>query len=116
MMARLRTAWARAPWLLTAFALAVALTLFFGTRMIMGAIYWADPRHTNQAIEGWMSPGYVAMSWSVPRELMIEVLAQEPGGGRPPRLEDIAAARGVPLATLVAEIEAAIQTHRDATP
>lgn len=113
MIARLRAAWRKAPWLMSAFALALALTLFFGSRMIIGAIYWADPRHIDQDIAGWMSPGYVAMSWDVPREVMIEVLGQSPNDGGPRRLEDIAADRGVPLDTLIAQIEVAIMAHRD---
>ncbi len=112
MIRRLRAAFARAPWLMTGFTLALALTLFFGVRMIMGAIYWADPRHTDQAIEGWMTPRYVAMSWRVPPEVVIEALALERPEGRVPRLEEIAAERGIDLATLTTMIEAAITTHR----
>lgn len=115
MIARIRAAWTKAPWLMSAFVLAIALTLFFGIRMIMGAIYWADPRHIDQPIAGWMSPGYVSMSWQVPREVVADALTLEPGAGRPPRLEDLAEQRGVPLETLAAQIEAAIQAHRDAT-
>lgn len=115
MIARLREAWTRAPWLLSAFALALVLTLYFGISTVLNALYWADPRHINQEIAGWMSPGYVAMSWNVPREVMMEALAREPGITGPHRLEDIAAERGVPLAALIAEVEQAIQAHRDAT-
>ncbi len=113
MIARLRAAWMRAPWLSIAFVLALALTVFFGVRMTRTAIYWADPRHTDQAIAGWMSPGYVAMSWSIPRDAMVEMIGQQPGNGRPQPLDRIAAERGRPLETLIAEIEAAIQTYRD---
>ncbi|GAB5445665.1 hypothetical protein [Gymnodinialimonas sp.] len=113
MIARLKTAWTKAPWLTTAFALAVALTLFFAISAILDAIYWADPRHIDQEIAGWMSPGYVALSWDVPREVMIEAVNRAPGGGGPHRLEDIAAEQGVPLDALITRIEAAIQAHRD---
>ncbi|OAN84291.1 hypothetical protein A8B78_07435 [Jannaschia sp. EhC01] len=116
MIARLRAAWRKAPWLMSAFAVALALTLYFGTRMTMSAIYWADPRHIDQDIAGWMSPGYVAMSWDVPREVMIAAIGQDPSPGRPHRLEDIASARGVPLATLIEQIEAEIQSFRNAQP
>lgn len=116
MIARLKAAWTKAPWLVSGFALALALTAFFGVRMISSAVYWSDPRHTDQPIAGWMSPGYVAMSWRVPREVLADVLDLTPGSGRPPRLEDIAAARDVPLDTLTAEIEAAILRYRDNAP
>lgn len=113
MIARLRAAWVKAPWLLSAFALAAALTLYFGISTVLDAIYWADPRHIDQEIAGWMSPGYIAMSWDVPREVMIEALDRAPGLGGPHRLEDIAQERGVTLDTLVEEVQAAIQTYRE---
>ncbi len=114
MIGRLRAAFAQAPWLMTGFVLALALTLFFGTRMILGAIYWSDPRHSDQPIAGWMTPRYVALSWRVPPDVIIRALALERPEGRLPRLEEIAMDRGTDLATLAAQIEAAILAHRAA--
>lgn len=115
MISRFKAAWAKAPWLMSGFALALALTLLFGARMISSAIYWADPSHNDQVIEGWMTPGYVAMSWDVPRELLRDVVDVTPDSGWHPRLQDIAAERGIPFSTLSAEIEAAIILYRDDT-
>ena len=116
MIARLRAMWARAPWLLSAFTLAVAVTLYFGVKMVMSAIYWNDPRHIDQALAGWMSPGYVAMSWNVPRDVMMDILDLEPNGGRPPRLADIAAEQGLSVEELGSRIEAAIRAYRADAP
>ena len=113
MIARLLSAWRKAPWLQSAFALALALTLFFGGRFVADAVYWADPRHQDQPIAGWMTPGYIAMSWDIPRDVMLELLPRPEGQRGRNRLDEIAANRDVPLATLIDEIEAAIQSYRE---
>ncbi|KUF11157.1 hypothetical protein AVJ23_08875 [Pseudoponticoccus marisrubri] len=100
------------PWLSLGFALAIGLTAFFAGRAVLHSVYWADARHLDQPIEGWMTPGYVAHSWRVPKSVMIEVLGPPEEPGDRPTLKEIAAARGIPLEQLVAEIRAAIALHR----
>lgn len=99
------------PRLVMAFALAVALALFFGGRIAVRAIYWANPTHHNQAIEGWMTAGYIGRSWGVdPAEL--DALAGLPlpsVKGHPQPMVEIAADRGVPVAVVIAEVEAALK-------
>ena len=79
--------------------LACAVTLFFGARFVSQAIYWSDPAHHNQAVQGWMTVGYIGRSWSLdPRQL--DALANLPLPeikGRPQPLVEIARDRGVPL-------------------
>ena len=105
----------RRPLLFAAFACALALTLFFAVRLVLFSIYWADPKHREQPIAGWMTPGFVAHSWHVPREVMLDLLGPPPEGApKRPTLDDIAAERGVPVEDLIAEIEAAIAAHRAA--
>lgn len=116
MIARLRRAFRKAPILSVALTIALGLTLFFGVRLTTAAIYWADPNHIDQPIAGWMTPGYVSMSWQVPRENMFNALALTPGSGRPPRLEDLAAERDIPLPQLIDQIEAIITEFRAAQP
>ncbi len=97
---------------LLAFAAALAVTLFFLVRTAVFWVYWSDPARRDLAIEGWMTPGYVAQSWQVERELVGAVLGLEPGEARGRTLGEIAAARGVPLAELEAELMAAIAEAR----
>lgn len=111
-MTRLLTIWRRHPFLTTGFAAALALTLFFGVRTALFAIYWADPAHRDQALQGWMTPRYVAMSWDVPRDVMERVLAPLARPGDRPTLDRIAAENGISLDELTARIEAAIAAHR----
>jgi hypothetical protein len=98
--------------LLVAFVAAVLLAVFFGARAIWFAVYWADPAHRDQAPKGWMTPGYVARSWDVPREVMAEALGIDPEPGRHRTLADIARARGVTVEALAEEIADAVAGYR----
>jgi hypothetical protein len=101
---------------LIGFVLAAAVTLVFALRTITGMIYWSDPAHRNQRLEGWMTPFYIARSWHVPPQELGKALALDPPKGRPLRLEDIARTRGQPLDELIAEVETAIEVLRKAQP
>jgi hypothetical protein len=99
------------PRLVLAFVLALALALFFGGRIAVRAIYWANPAHHNQAIEGWMTAGYIGRSWGVD-PAALDALAGLPlpsVKGHPQPLVEIAADRGVPVAEVIAEVEAALK-------
>lgn len=109
--------WRDAPYLTGAFLLAFAFTLFFGVKFIMGAIYWADPAHRDVPPAPWMTPGFVAHSWHLPPEVVSEALnvPRESKNGRL-TLDQLAAQRGVPVETLIADLETAIAAHRKAHP
>lgn len=94
------------------FVVALGLTLFFGARTIMTAVYWSDPRHTDQTIEGWMPLGYIARSWNVPRDVVMEAVDLQPDERRWRRLERLAEARDMPVADMIVTIQSAIDTHR----
>ncbi len=117
MTAFIKRLWAAAPFATALLALALAATLVFGLR---AALFWAD-RHERiareQPVAAWMTPGYVAHSWHLPREVVAEALAID-RNAKPPRapLAEIAAARGVPVEALIAALEAAIAAHRAAHP
>lgn len=107
----IRHLWTRHRWLLLGFTAAVLLTLFFGIRALFFAIYWSG--HRDEAIAGWMTPRYVAMSWDVPPEVVGDAMAlSRDGTGRRMTLAEIAAARGMSLDALEAELAAAIAAYR----
>ena len=110
-----RHLWQSHRWLLLGFLAALALTLFFAGRAAVFAVYWSQ--HRDEAIAGWMTPGYIAHSWQLPPEVMAGALglSREDGEGRRLTLSEIAAERGVPVATLAAAIEAAIEDFRAGT-
>lgn len=112
----LKRMWAAAPVATTVFAIALALCVFFGARATASWIYWNDPAHIDQPIEGWMTPRYVAMSWDVPRRVMVEALDLEQTESGPRNLRRLAEARGVSPDSLISELEAAIDSYRASQP
>jgi hypothetical protein len=111
-MKRILILWRIRPVLTSAFVLACAVTLFFTGRFTVQTVYWA--LHSEVEVQPWMTVGYVARSWDLNgRE--IDALAGLPlpeVKGRPQPLSEIAADRDVPVAQVIAEVEAAIATLR----
>jgi hypothetical protein len=107
----LRAVWKDHKLLLTGFALAVAVMLYFGVRTVMFWVYWADPAHREETIAGWMTPRYVAHSWAVPSEIIREELAV-PEGTKRVTIKALADMRGVPTEDIVGQIEAIIAEYR----
>jgi hypothetical protein len=103
--------WRAHRWLLLGFLAAVALALFFGVRAVVFSVYWAG--HRDEAIAGWMTPRYVAMSWDVPPEVVGEALSlPRDGTGRRVTLTEVAAAQGVSVGALAGELAGAIAAYR----
>lgn len=115
MLTGMRSIWQHHKVLVTAFGLAAAITLFFSVRLVVDTLYWSDPTHRDQRIEGWMTPGYVAHSWEIPRPVMREALGLPPDTAAKARtLAEIAAEQGIPLPDLIAQITLTITQYRDA--
>ena len=93
-----------------ALGLALGVAGFFAVRLTVFTLYWADPAHREQAIEGWMTPGYVARSWGLERDVVLAALPLPPytSPGARPTLTDIARTAGIPLTDVIAGLEAAI--------
>ncbi|MFA7415169.1 MAG: hypothetical protein WC048_11840 [Rhizobium sp.] len=105
--------WRRHRLLLTAFVFATALTLFFAARFTLFVLYWSDPAHRNQPLQGWMTIGYIAHSYDVPREALADALGLvPPEKGKRPTLDSLARDRGMTAAEFQAEIKAAIERLR----
>jgi hypothetical protein len=105
---RLRILWQRQPVVLSAFLIAAALALFFAVRAVSGAIYWAT--HSDEAVKGWMTPGYVERSWDLPRKTLAGPLDLKPlePGQHPQNLRELALARGMTEAEMIALVEAEV--------
>ncbi len=100
------SAFRRHPVLVSAFVLFTVLALFFAGRFISRAVYWSA--HQNQPVAAWMTVGYVAHSWHLdPRDLE-QAAGLPPPVGHPLTLGEIAVQRGVPVADIIAAVEAAI--------
>jgi len=92
----------------TAFVAALVVALFFAARLAYFTVYWSDPAHLKQPIEDWMTVGYVARSYGIPRDQLAEAIAVKPTPGQRRTLADIATERGVDTDTLKAELRQAI--------
>ena len=110
----MRQLWKRNKIGLIAFFLAAAVSLFFVLRLAVFWIYWSDPAHRNQPIEGWMTPGYVAYSHHVPKDAVTDALGLSPDGHARKTLEDIAEESGRSVEQLTILLNAVIENHRKA--
>ena len=106
--------WAHHRAAVIAMVLALGVALFFAVRLTVFTIYWADPAHRDQPIEGWMTPGYVARSHDVDQAVIRAALPDLPAAGTPARqtLAQIAADADIPLPMLIAALTAAIAAAR----
>ncbi|MBW8318069.1 MAG: hypothetical protein K0M47_01450 [Rhizobium sp.] len=119
-MKALSILWQRHRLLLGAFLGATLIALYFASRFLLSVLYWSDPAHRNQPLEGWMTIGYVAHSYDVPRDRLVELLGlqppDDPDRKARPTLERIARDRGQPLETFENDIEVAIARLRAEEP
>lgn len=116
MKSRLAYLWSHHRYLFLAFALALAVTLFFAIRTVVFIVYWSDPAHRNQPLEPWMTPRYVANSYDVPVEFVAEYLGITTQPSLRPTLDRLAREKGVPVETLMRNLAAAIQAHKASSP
>lgn len=88
-----------------AFLAALTATMFFAFDILSDAKNWKDPKHRDVVPQVWMTPMYIAHSWKVdPKELGSAIgLTEKPK--KRTTLEDIANARGVPVAQIIAEVQ-----------
>lgn len=108
----LGTLWKKNKLAVVVFGAACVVAIFFAIRLTLFTIYWSDPARRDAVIEGWQTPGYVAMSWKVPRTVIADALGIQEGDRARQSLEDIAETRGVPIEVLISELERAIASFR----
>jgi hypothetical protein len=106
-------------WTLTAvFLLAVVLAALFTVRTVAYTLYWRE--HREQPIERWMTVGYVAHSYGLPREVLEEALGLPPSA--PPLradrrpLAEIAESQGKTFEQVKATLLQAIERARPPVP
>lgn len=108
----LRRLWRRAPVLTVVLGLALVLATVFALRLGIAVLHW-NAAPTDPELAGWMTPRFVAHSWNVPPEVILQSLTLEPDGfGRRITLAELAQARSTPLPVLLEHLQADIAEHR----
>ncbi|MBK6869888.1 MAG: hypothetical protein IPJ14_04310 [Kineosporiaceae bacterium] len=96
--------------------LAVAVTsllaVLFAVRLVAGAVYWSH--HRQEQIKPWMTVGYVGHSWGVDPRAIDEVAGLPMPSGHPLTLQEIADQRGIPVGTVIRQVEVALTTVKSA--
>lgn len=112
MISSVRRMWTAAPVATVILAVALTASAVFGVRTVASWVYWNDPAHIDQPIAGWMTPRYVALSWAIPRDVMLDTLSLGDAGPKRRSLNKLADAKGIPVETLISQLELAIAEHR----
>ena len=105
----LKRAWAVAPVATVLLAFAVVASIYFGVR---SAIHPMRVER-EQSVAAWMTPRYIARSWSLPPEIIqnaLDVPRPRPKG--PISLRQLAELRSITVEQIIAEAEAAIAAFR----
>lgn len=109
MMERFKRAWARHPVLTGVFLAAVVLMAVFAVRSTLFVIYWSDPAHHEQPIEGWMTPRYIMHSWKVPPEVVLDAIGRPAMPGKRQNLDEIAEQQGISTEELIDRVTRAVE-------
>lgn len=104
--------------LAVALVLAVALSGFFGWRLVDRALYWSDPAHIHQRPAPWMTIGYLSRSWHMPPSELAQALDLPPDHPRGRNFSEIAADQGVPVSDVLDRLSARLaqESLRDGGP
>lgn len=84
---------------------------FFSSGFIANLIYFADPKHQNQPLEGWMTPRYVGMSYDLPPQILDDVMQLRPKVDKRKPLTQVVQDLGISLSELNEKIIAAQKAH-----
>nr|WP_321445708.1 hypothetical protein [uncultured Cohaesibacter sp.] len=116
MLKALRYFWKEQPLALSAFLLALAFLLFFGVRFALHFTYFHDPIRRNQALEPWMSPKYVGMSYQLPPEVIRNVMQLDRFEGKRVTVKKVAEGLDISLKELerrVRDAQSKVKILRD---
>ncbi len=98
------------------FVVSVFLAVWFSLTFLAEAIYFNDERHQYEPLKPWMTPRYVALSYDLPREVVLRAFELDPEG--PPqrlRLGQIARMNGLTLEELTERLHVQAKEYREST-
>jgi hypothetical protein len=108
--------WRNQRYLVLAFGVATALTLFFAVRAVLFALLWADPNHGMHPVEDWMTPRFIVHAYDLAPEQVAKALSLPVGSHPRLPLAELAHDQGVAPMVLVDRIEALIAARPNPAP
>ena len=106
----MKALWQQHKLLILGFITALLLTAYLLLRLIADFVYW--PQHRDAEISGWMTVGYVAHSYSIDKQILINALGIEEDLHRHLTLKSIADAHETALPDLRDRLLSTIETER----
>lgn len=114
MTERRHLAFARKNWLpLGIFFGALAVALFFASRVFLDFLYFNDPKNVDVDLKPWMTPRFIVITYDLPRPVVFEILALDPKEDRGLRLRRVAERQGVSMEELTARVRDAAAAYRE---
>ena len=114
MFAKYRQFWHVAPIATAVLTICIVLLLFFTIRL--GVFFLRPMPPKDVVIEPWMTPRLISHSWHVPPDVLGAVLQIQQKPDKPHNIDWYAENLGMPVETLIDEIEAAIAEFRANQP
>ncbi len=105
----IRRIWRKNPILTLAFLLALGASAFFAGRAVNMTIVLAN--RADKPVAGWMTPRYIARSYGLEREDLGTILAIRDGDDARQPLYSLAQEQSVPVADLIAAIQALVDAQ-----
>lgn len=112
MLTAARNLWRKHRFLFLAFITALVVTAFFAARLLVFSLYWSDPAHHDQPVEGWMTPRYVAHSYQLPSEVVRDVLELDAVDGEPRTLAEITETSDLTLEEIQRRIDETVRSRQ----
>ncbi|MEH6726190.1 MAG: hypothetical protein V7703_08525 [Hyphomicrobiales bacterium] len=85
--------------------------VYFAGSFVAKLIYFNDPSHQNEALQAWMTPYYVALSYDLPRDTIKEIFEFTDGFDGPKRMSFVAERLDVSLEELTEKVREAAQAY-----
>ncbi len=110
MIKKIKHLWQDHRLLLLGFVIASLFTIMFLVRTIMDTVYFQN--NQDREIEPWMPIGYIAKTYDVPPEVLLQSVGIPLDNSVRRRIRRVAQETGIPYEQLVAQLMDAIEQHR----
>ena len=102
-------------WACLGFFLSIITAVFISATYLADAIYFDDPRHQNVELRAWMTPRYVAHSYDLPRNVLLNILEIQPETNFTKGMDTIAENLGLTLEELTVKVKTEAEVYRELT-